>query len=100
MTHRNFEQDCLRGTKQAVNVFFQFEDAAVVGADAFKNSVAVKQSVVEHGDFCVALVEIFAINENFHAKSAANVFQKTGRGKCEVEFCVTAVERWLYWRAL
>jgi hypothetical protein len=73
--HRNFQQDGLGGIKQPVNVLLQFEHAAIVGADAFKNAVAVKQAVVEHGDFCVALVEIFAINENFHAKWLPEYFK-------------------------
>src|ERR1700722_10722638 len=100
MGHRNFQQNRFRGTKQSVNVLLQFEHTTIVSTDAFKNSVAVKQSVVEYGDFCVALVEIFAINKNFHAKSAANVFQIESRGKCEFGFCVTAVEKCLFWRAL
>ena len=70
----NVEQNRLGGIKQPVNVLLQFEHAPVVGADAFKNSVAVKQSVIEHGDFCVTLAAIFAIDKNFHAKSAAKVF--------------------------
>ena len=57
----------LGGIKQPVNVLLELEDAAVVDADAFKNAVAVKQAVVKHGHLGVALVEIFAVNIDFHA---------------------------------
>ena len=45
---RNLQQDRLGRGEQAVNVFLQFEHAAIVGADALEHAVAVKQSVVEH----------------------------------------------------
>jgi hypothetical protein len=50
-----FQQDGLGGIKQPVNVFLELEHAAIVGADAFKHAVAVKQAVVEHRHFGVAL---------------------------------------------
>ncbi len=47
----------LAEVKKALDVFGQFEDAAVVGANALENAVAVKQAVVEHRNFGVLLVE-------------------------------------------
>jgi len=52
--------------KTAVNVFLEFEHTAMIGANALKNSVAVKQAVIEDGNFRVVFVVIFAINKNFH----------------------------------
>src|SRR6266446_3122187 len=36
-------------------MFFQAEDPAVVKANAFKNSVAIKQTVIEHGNLGICL---------------------------------------------
>ena len=65
--HRDFEQDGFCGTEQPVNVLLELEHAAVVGADAFEDPVAVKQAVVEDRNLRVAFVMVFAVNENFHA---------------------------------
>jgi hypothetical protein len=74
---RNFQQNRLGGIKQPVNVFLQFEHAAIVGADALEHAVAVKQTVVEHGHFGVAFAAKFSINVNFHAK-VSNSIAKNG----------------------
>jgi len=67
MRQWNLKQNRFGGVEQPVNMLLELEDAAVVNADAFKNAVAVKQSVVEHGHLGTALVEIFAVNIDFHA---------------------------------
>ena len=40
----------LRRVEQPLDVAFELEDAAVVGADAFEHAVAVEQAVVEDAD--------------------------------------------------
>ena len=77
--HRDFQQNGLGGIKEPVNVFLQFEHPAVVSADALEHAITVKQAVVEHGDFCVALAEIFAINKDFHAAGAQTIAKPPGR---------------------
>ena len=47
---RNLEADRLGGVEQPVDVTFELEDAAVVGADALEDAVAVQQAVVEDAD--------------------------------------------------
>ena len=64
--HRDGQQDGLGRTKEPVNVFGQFEHAPVVGADALENSVAIKQSVVQHRNPGVFLVVVFSVNVNLH----------------------------------
>ena len=48
-------------------MLFQLEDAAIVGADAFKYAVAVQQPVIEHGHFCIAFVVIFSVDKNLRS---------------------------------
>ena len=64
---RDVQKNRLGRIKQAVNVFLELENTAVVGADAFKNAVAIKQTVVEHGHLGVAFAAKFSINKNLHA---------------------------------
>ena len=85
--HRHFQQNRVGGIKQPVNVLLQFEHPAVVGADALKHAIAVKQAVIEHRDFCVALAVIFAININLHAKRLQTYAIKTA--EANVNFRVT-----------
>ena len=66
MRQGNIEQNRFGGAKKPVYVFLQLEDAAVVGANAFKNAVAVKEPVVKHGDFGVLFAAKFPVNVNFH----------------------------------
>ena len=47
---RDLEADRLGGVEQPVDVAFELEDAAVVGADALEDAVAVEQAVVEDAD--------------------------------------------------
>ncbi len=85
MAHRDFQQNRLGGTKQPVNVLLQFEHAAMISADALKNAVAVKQTVIEHGHLRIALAAIFAVNVNFH--QFVRLLEITRRSKREfVEF--------------
>jgi acetate kinase len=42
-----------RRLEQSVDVAIQLEHPAVVGANAFKDTVAVQQAVIEHIDRCV-----------------------------------------------
>ena len=46
----NLEPDRLGRIEQAIDVAFELEDAAVVGADALEHAVAVEQAVVEDAD--------------------------------------------------
>ena len=48
-------------------MFLQFENAAVVGANALEYSVAIKQPVVENGNSRVLLIVVPAVNIDFHA---------------------------------
>ena len=47
---RDLEPDRLGRVEQAIDVAFELEDAAVVGADALEDAVAVEQAVVEDAD--------------------------------------------------
>src|SRR5204863_9296355 len=47
---RDVETDRLRRVEQALDVAFELEDAAVVGADALEDAGAVEQAVVEDAD--------------------------------------------------
>ena len=42
------------------------EDVAAVKPDALENAVAIQESVIEHGDLGVSLLDEFAIQVNFH----------------------------------
>src|SRR5439155_217106 len=66
VSQRDRQQDGLGRVKQPVNVLFEFEDAAVVSANAFKYAVAVQQAVIEHGNLGVLLSVIFPVNVDFH----------------------------------
>mgnify|MGYP003693982693 CR=1 FL=1 len=46
-------------------MFFEPENSAAIKTDALKNTVAVKQAVVENGNLSAGLVEKFAIDINF-----------------------------------
>ena len=56
-------------TRSNLDVFPEFEHAAIVGANAFEHAVAIKQPVIEDRHLCVPLVEVFAVNKNFHAQT-------------------------------
>ena len=58
-------------------MLLEFEHAAVIGANALKNPIAVKQAVIEDRNLRLPLVEIFAINENFHFRIKTD-YQKNG----------------------
>ena len=45
-------------------MFLQSEDPAVVKTDPLKNSVAIKQAVIEHGNFGIALGIKFPVDVN------------------------------------
>ena len=47
---RDLEPDRLGRVEQAIDVAFELEDAAVVGADALEHAVAVQQAVIEDAD--------------------------------------------------
>ena len=47
---RDLEPDRLGGIEQPIDVPFELEDAAVVGADALEDAVAVEQAVIEDAD--------------------------------------------------
>src|SRR3989338_4391585 len=51
---------------QSVNVFVQPEHQPMVGPDPLKNPVAVKQSVVKHGDLGVVFVHKLTIKIHLH----------------------------------
>jgi hypothetical protein len=51
-------------------MLMQLEDAAIVSPNSFKNAVSVKQPVIEHRDFGVLRIIVFAVNVNFHALAA------------------------------
>jgi hypothetical protein len=63
-------------------VLLEFEHTAMINADAFKNTVAIKQSVVENGYFRIALAVIFAVYKNFHEPTGG--YQKIGRIKANL----------------
>ena len=44
----------------------QTEDVALVEAYALENAIAVEQTVVEHGNFCINLIDELAIQINLH----------------------------------
>ena len=50
MAVRDLEAERLGRVEQAIDVAFELEDAAVVGADALEDAVAVEQAVVEDAD--------------------------------------------------
>src|SRR5437764_3327183 len=66
-------------------MFFQTEYPTVVKTDAFENSVAIQQAVIEHGDFCVLLGEKFAVDKNFRFRdlpasiSFGGIYSRFGR---------------------
>src|SRR4051812_24866022 len=45
-------------------MFFEAEDTTVVKADALKNAIAVKQAMVEHGNFRLGLRHKFSVEIN------------------------------------
>ena len=47
---RDLEPDRLGGIEQPIDVAFELEHAAVVGADALEHAVAVQQAVIEDAD--------------------------------------------------
>jgi hypothetical protein len=48
-------------------VFFEAEDAMIVEADAFEDTIAIEQAVVEDGDLCISFIDNQAIKVNlFH----------------------------------
>ena len=49
-------------------MFIELKYTTVIGADAFKHAITIKQSVIKHGYFRVALAVILAVNKDFHAK--------------------------------
>ena len=57
-------------------MLLEFEHAAVIGANALKNPVAVKQAVIEDRNLRIPLVVIFAINKNFHFRINAAYWKK------------------------
>ena len=67
MRHRDIQQDRFGGEKQAIDVLFEFEDAAVIGANPLKNPVAVQQPVIEHGDLRLLFVDKLSVDIDFHA---------------------------------
>ena len=71
-------------------MFPELEDAAMIKADAFKNAVAIKQSVVKHGHFGVTLAVILAIDKNLHAKSDAQYFKVTDYANVNLRDSVVA----------
>jgi hypothetical protein len=42
-------------------VFFEAEDAMIVEADAFEDTIAIEQAVVEDGDLCISFIDNQAI---------------------------------------
>ena len=62
----NRQANGLGRIKKPVNVFFQPEHPPLIKSDAFKNPVAVKQAVIEHGDLGVFLVIELSVQINFH----------------------------------
>ncbi len=77
--HRDFEQNRLGRVKQPVNVLAQFEHAAVVGANALENAIAIKQAVVEHRNLRGAFVVIFAVNKDFHEPAQTTAKRRAGK---------------------
>jgi putative aminopeptidase FrvX len=76
-------------------VLLEFEHAAVIGANALKNPVTIKQTVIEDRNLRGALIVIFAINKNFHfsinaaywknpADANLNLNRGTGILACEI----------------
>jgi hypothetical protein len=51
-------------------VLIEAEDVAAVETDALKNTVAIKQTVVEHGHFGIGAVDKLAIEINLHRSRA------------------------------
>ena len=90
---RDFQQDCLRRAKQAVDVFLQLEDAAVVGADALEDAVTVKQSVIEHAHLGVLLVVIFSVDVNFHTQKPWHVIGRSTVTQLWICFDAAAIAR-------
>ena len=72
MSQRDIEQQRFGGVKEPIDVLLQLEDAAVIGANALEDAIAVQQAVIENGNFRIALAVIFAINVNFHARRTGN----------------------------
>src|SRR4029434_4957096 len=68
--HRDVQQDRFGRAKQPINVLLQLKHAAIVSTDAFENTVAVKQPMVEHRDLGVLLVVVLAVDVDFHSENA------------------------------
>ena len=76
----HLEQNRLCGPKQPVNVLLELEDPAVIGANPFKDAVAVEQAVVEYRDLRVLLVVIFPVDVDFHALKSGVRLREAGAG--------------------
>src|SRR5262245_12811490 len=74
--HRDVQQDRFGRAKQPVNVLLQLKDAAIVSTDAFENTVAVKQPMVEHRDFGALFVVVLAVDVDFHSENAEQATER------------------------
>ena len=66
----DFHADGAGGLIKALQVGCEAEDAAMIDADAFEDSVSIEQAVIEHGDFGVFFVEQLAVDVDFHSEEA------------------------------
>ena len=57
----------------------QFEHAAVVGANALENAIAIKQAVVEDRNLRSAFVVVFAVNKDFHEPTQTTAKRRAGK---------------------
>jgi hypothetical protein len=62
------EEEGFSGAEEAVDMLLEFKDAAIIGADALEDTVAIEQSVVEDADFGVLFVVVLAVDVDFHAE--------------------------------
>ena len=63
--HRDFDAEGMRRFPETVDMLFETEDLFRVAPHPLKNTVAVKESVIEHADFCVFFVDKTLIEPYF-----------------------------------
>src|SRR5262245_49576895 len=77
----NVEQDGFGGPKKSLDVFPEFEDPIVVHPNPFKDTVAVKEAVIEHAHLGIGFVEVFPVNVHLHAHDLTNYGTETAGRK-------------------
>ena len=66
-------------------MFHEKEDLAVVGADALKDSISIKESVVENRDFRFFFFVKCAVNVDFHKKERVTLIDSKKKSSVFLE---------------